>query len=488
MMKEVFMYKFLKVSIFLLFINNAIAASSGNIDVNKIRKAIVTINSRISVSAYKNTGNWSGTGFVVDKEKGYLVTNNHVVGRGAIGTYFVTFDSGQQAEAKVVYYDQYADLAILKIEPDSFPSDVEVIEFTNQKPKLGDDVFIIGNNEGIGFSFHSGHLSDLYEIQGEMPQGCYNISLNSAGGSSGSPILNLQGKAIGVLFGGGQTHAIALKAFYVQHILDELKKYKKVKNRKHIGIITGLYSLDKAVRHRNFPKKYMQEYINRWKNARNRVVVVRNILSGSKAGELVKPGDIILKVDGQEIGPDLTILDNAMNMAKIAVKLTIMRNGKIIEPDINIYDIEKNKIFEILNFAGGFFFEADDYVAYKAGIPMGKVSFANVTTGSSFSEIPESFMHDNKNLYRILLRSIDGNRINNLNDLKKTIKKVVNKKYINIEYQNFQPYYPIFDRYSGFISSQEYLMQDITFDSIDTKPRILRYDDLKYEWITEELR
>jgi len=107
------------IKIFLVFtlINaNSAYANTHNIkDLDKIRQAIVTINSRVPVSAYQNTGSWSGTGFVADKKNGFIITNNHVVGRASVGTYFVTFHNGQQAEAKLAYYDPYADFAILKI-------------------------------------------------------------------------------------------------------------------------------------------------------------------------------------------------------------------------------------------------------------------------------------------------------------------------------------------------------------------------------------
>lgn len=165
-------------------------------EIEKIRKSIVTINSRVPVSAYQNTGSWSGTGFIVDGKKGFLVTNSHVVGRVSVGTYFITFHNGQQAEAKVVYYDQYADFAVMQINPEEFPAEFEVVEFTNEIPTLGSDVFIVGNTEGQGFSFHNGHLSDLYEINGEMPQGSYVINMNSTGGASGSPGLCCMNKIL----------------------------------------------------------------------------------------------------------------------------------------------------------------------------------------------------------------------------------------------------------------------------------------------------
>ena len=482
------MLKFLKVFAITLFVLTTKVYADGTKikEIEKIRKAIVTINSRIPVSAYMNTGSWSGTGFIVDGQKGFLVTNSHVVGRVSVGTYFITFHNGQQAEAKVVYYDQYADFAIMQIDPKAFPTEFEIVEFTNEIPKLGSDVFIVGNTEGQGFSFHNGYLSDLYEINGEMPQGSYVINMNSTGGASGSPILNIENKAIGVLYGGGKTHSLALKGEYVTHVLKELQADKIHPSRKHIGVITELYSLDKAVKHRNFSKEEMSNYIKDLPDARNRAIIVRKVLPGGTAEGKILPGDILWQVEGKQIGADLCLLDLALsNSTSDKVKLTIIRNGKKLEQEVKLYDLETNKISKMLDFAGGLFFEADDFVAAKSGIPIGSVALANVQTGSSFSSIPEMFVQDYKSIYRIQIKSINGTKINSLADLTGATNKAIKQKYVNLEYMNFQPYFPAFGADRGFISAHEALMQDITFDSIESKPRILKYDPKVSEWISE---
>ena len=482
------MLKFLKVfAITLYCLTATVYADDAKIkEIEKIRKSIVTINSRVPVSAYQNTGSWSGTGFIVDGKKGFLVTNSHVVGRVSVGTYFITFHNGQQAEAKVVYYDQYADFAVMQINPEEFPAEFEVVEFTNEIPTLGSDVFIVGNTEGQGFSFHNGYLSDLYEINGEMPQGSYVINMNSTGGASGSPVLNVENKAIGVLYGGGKTHALALKGEYVTHVLKELQADKAHLSRKHIGVITELYSLDKAVKHRNFSQEEMSNYIKELPNARNRAIIVRKVLPGGTAEGKILPGDILWQVEGKQIGADLCLLDLAMsNPNSDKIKVTIIRNGKKLKQEIKLYDLEANKISKMLDFAGGLFFEADDFVAAKSGIPLGSVALANVQTGSSFSSIPEMFVQDYKSVYRIQIKSINGIKINSLADLTTATNKAIKQKYVNLEYMNFQPYFPTFGADRGFISAHEALMQDITFDSIESKPRILKYDPKLSEWISE---
>ncbi|NNM42977.1 MAG: serine protease, partial [Chlamydiae bacterium] len=446
---------------------------------------IVNIDSRVSVSAYKSTGSWSGTGFIADSKNGYLVTNCHVVGRASIGTYFITFHNGQQSEAKVVYYDAYADVAILKIDPTDFPKDIETIEFAKEEPKLGEEVFIVGNTEGHGFSFHEGILSNLYEISGEMPQGSYVINMNIAGGASGSPVINSDYKAIGVVYGGSKTYALALRNYYVQHILRALQAGKTTQNRNHIGVITELYSLDRAIKHRNFPKAEIENYINEMPDAKNRVIVVSSVTPSSTAKSVIRAGDILWEVNGLQIGADLTILDRAMNEATDKITLTIYRNGEKLQREVKVYDLEKNKVTKMFDFAGGVFFEADDYYASRSGTPIRGVCLATVQNGSSFSDITETFSEDDKNFYRIMVSSLHGTKISSLDELILVANEAIKRKHINFEYKNYLSYY---SKFGGSLNtSHENLTQDITFDSTDAKPRIFKFDPSVYEWKVEVL-
>lgn len=453
------------------------------INIDKVKKSIVTINSSIALSAYHNSGNWSGTGFIVDGKNGYIITNQHVVGRASAGTYFVTFYNGKEAEAKVVFVDEYIDFAILKINPEEFPADYEMVTLTEEEPTLQSKVFIIGNTEGQGFSFHEGYLADLYEINGDMPQGSYIINVNSAGGSSGSPVLNANNKAVGVLYGGGKTHILALKASYVTHVLNAIQQ-GELPIRNHIGVITKLISLDKAEKHFNFPKNLITQYISDFPNARNRVITVRSTLNNSPAQGKIQAGDIIWKINGQMIAADLAKFDLIMSNSKEkTVKLTLIRNGVEIEREIELYSITSHKVDRMLDFAGALFFEADDYCSFITGAPIGSLSMANVQTGSSFGAINETFSQNHQNLYRIQIMELNGHKVDNLENLVKIMQTAIDKKYVGVRYKNYLPYYTEFG--SNLVSAQEELVQTITFDSTYNNPRILKLDASKMEWVVE---
>lgn len=473
----------------LFLLNNIVLASSetNSTIFEKAKKAIVTIDTRIAVSAYEDTSSWTGTGFINDKSNGYIITNSHVVGLGSIGTYFVTFYNGEQAEAKLIYYDIWQDYAVLKVANKDIPESATQISFANESPKLNQKVFVVGNTEAQGFSFHTGYLSDLYNIDGMMPQGTYIINLNITGGASGSPVLNDKIEAIGVLYGGGKTYSLALHGDYVTRTLENLKNNKEP-NRKHIGIISGLYSLNKAVRHNNFPKEEMDKYINKFPDSRNRVISVQAILAGSPAEKFLKAGDIIWAINNKELGGNLALLDKEMdNSSEAAVKLTIFRDGKKLDQKINLYDINNNKISKMINFGGATFFESDDYFSKKSGIPLKALSIASVQSGSSFSAIPTFFTKDYKNVYRLQIFEMKDLKLNNLDDLIKFMPNITKNKFITVRFKNYQPYYANFG-YNEIISSHDDMIADITLDSIDTKPYILKHNTISSDWDMENIK
>lgn len=473
----------------LFLLNNIVLASSETSSTifERAKKAIVTIDTRIAVSAYEDTYSWTGTGFINDKQNGYIITNAHVVGLGSIGTYFVTFYNGEQTEAKLIYYDIWQDYAVLKVVNTDIPESATQISFSNEPPKLNQKVFVVGNTEAQGFSFHTGYLSDLYNIDGMMPQCTYIINLNIAGGASGSPVLNDKIEAIGVLYGGGKSYSLALHGDYVTRSLESLKNNKEP-NRKHIGVISELYSLNKAVRHNNFPKEEMDKYIKKFPDSRNRVIIVKTILAGSPAEKTLKSGDIIWAVNDKELGGRLALFDREMdNFKGIAIKLTIYRDGKKLEQSVDLYDINSNKISKMINFGGATFFEADDYFSKKSGIPLKALSIASVQSGSSFSSIPTFFTRDYKNVYRLQIFKMKDLKLNNIDGLVNALPNITKDKYLTVRFKNYQPYYTNFG-YHELISSHDDMTADITLDSIDTKPYILKYNNISHEWDMETIK
>lgn len=136
-----------------------------------------------------------GSGFVIDAENGYIVTNNHVVKDA--DEVRVTFHDDVTVEAEVIGRDEKIDLAVLKIETDH---EMVAVPFGNSdKLRIGNWIIAIGNPFGLGGSVTAGIVSAQ---QRDIQSGPYDdfiqtdASINR--GNSGGPMFNLKGEVIGI--------------------------------------------------------------------------------------------------------------------------------------------------------------------------------------------------------------------------------------------------------------------------------------------------
>lgn len=142
----------------------------------------------------------SGSGFIVDAQKGYIATNNHVIEGAKKIT--VSLSDGRNLEAKLVGTDPRTDLAVLQISDTTNLTAVKLGD--SSKLEVGESVVAIGNPGGNEFarSVTTGVVSATnrtLEVQGEA--GLYNLIQTDAAinpGNSGGPLVNYKGEVIGI--------------------------------------------------------------------------------------------------------------------------------------------------------------------------------------------------------------------------------------------------------------------------------------------------
>lgn len=165
-----------------------------------------------------------GTGFLIDVNNNYIVTNAHVA-REAKNQLIIENIKGEQFTANVVYVDVLRDLAIVKISDNTFKK-LAPAPFAIRKTNagLGEQVFMLGYPKqeivyGEGYvSAKNGYLMDTIYCQ-------LNTAANE--GSSGSPVINKNGELIGILTSSernAQGVVYAIKSINIHRAVEEARK------------------------------------------------------------------------------------------------------------------------------------------------------------------------------------------------------------------------------------------------------------------------
>ncbi|MCM8787008.1 MAG: S1C family serine protease [Candidatus Omnitrophica bacterium] len=169
-----------------------------------------------------------GSGFIIDSQ-GIVITNYHLIEKAkAIN---VKLKEGQlYPVTSILSYDTYRDICLLKINASNLP----YISLGNSDTvQVGEKVYCIGNPLGLEYSFSDGLVSGIRNFQGiKWLQFTAPISL----GNSGSPLINSNGQAIGIvtfLIRAGQNINFALaineiKPFILRNSPLNLNEFAKI--------------------------------------------------------------------------------------------------------------------------------------------------------------------------------------------------------------------------------------------------------------------
>lgn len=178
----------------------------------------------------ENANMYSGTGFFLCKD-GYIITNYHVIEHAEnnnIKVIGVNGDYNKSYTAKVSISDKQNDLAILKIEDDSYtPIENVPYIFKFNTSSIGEDCFVLGypmiSSMGKDIKLTNGIISSKTGYDGNVSQ--YQISAPIQSGNSGGPLFDKDGNIIGVVQAKhtlAENAGYAIKASYIKNLIDLL--------------------------------------------------------------------------------------------------------------------------------------------------------------------------------------------------------------------------------------------------------------------------
>jgi S1-C subfamily serine protease len=479
------MIKKLSLIIFIIisFSSNAFAGEKSGIIVKNAKKSVVRIFNNITKSAHSYNSKISGTGFVVNKKLGIILTNEHIASSNRINNLSIVFFDGREVEGKFIYSDATVDFAFLRVDPKSIPEEVNELKFSKDIPRADLPIFIIGNSENQGLSWYTGSVSNRYGNSGFFPSQDLLISTTVKGGSSGSPIVNWEGEALGILYSRANTYAYAVAGNYITDALKEIEN-NKLPTRKSTGALLDYYSIDRAVKYFKLPATLTKGYTKKHPHAFNQLLKVDRVFKDSPAYSVLKAGDIIWEVNGKEIGPEMYQLQKAFNDAKTNItELTIYRNGKKLRKKVGLYEVNKTKPNRMVVFGGATFYEADEFIRLLTGAALGTVVVTNIDNGSSFDVLPMTDVRNFLGTFRVhSIKALDEFKIQNLDDLIQVIPALAKRKNFALEYNN-RIFSTGFDGMPQLNKGDRYI--GIDFYNYDSLPTLLTWKN--GEWQTTKL-
>ncbi len=261
-----------------------------------------------------------GSGFVYkeDNDFMYILTNGHVIEKSE--NIVVKFYNGVEEKGKIAGIDQKSDLAVLKIKKDEKISHIKPLPLgSTENLKVGYFVIAGGSPYNLGHTFTFGIISALHRNLGISTYENYiqtDAAINP--GDSGGPLLDINGRVIGVntaIIQSGQGLGFAIPIDEAKSVADELIKYGKVK-RGWLGVIVQDLT----------PK------LKKKLNVKIGVYIVK-VLKNSPAYKIgLKKGDVILSVNGKQIknSQDIKYM-LAKRKPDTEIVIKIYRKGKIFE-------------------------------------------------------------------------------------------------------------------------------------------------------------
>ncbi len=408
-----------------------------------IETGIVTDNNYMQQFVRKNdriTGEVIyGSGFIFHSD-GYIATNFHVLGEeGArIHKINVTLSDGKARTAKVIGYDRFLDILVLKIEGSNFPT---ISWGDSSKVIPTQNVYAFGHPLGFDNSIvrcfvsainRNISVNDLIMSTRTFPdgitRGLFQLDGNLNPGLSGGPVTDENGLMVGMSSSsfGHDEHSVGIgfcvPAEKIKAILEEIRTKQTVTSRGSLGV--QVQDIDEKI----MQAKGLKELSG---------VMVTEVYSSSSAfNSGLKPGDIILSVNGNLIdsAPTLRYVIKTLPI-NTPLPLDILRDGKMLNVKVSL--LASNEKEEMIYVSNEKNMSVATSITESVGLYLKNLNqklaidygFSGSTTGPFIENFsPDDTQEDADLRAGDVIEAIDNVPVSNTNDVERLLKQALAQK------------------------------------------------------------
>ncbi|KAG5399353.1 hypothetical protein IGI04_021167 [Brassica rapa subsp. trilocularis] len=346
------------------------------------------------------------TGFIVDKRRGIILTNRHVVKPGPVVAE-ATFVNREEIPIYPVYRDPVHDFGFFSYDPSAVQFlSYEEIPLAPEAASVGLEIRVVGNDSGEKVSILAGTIARLDRDAPHYKKDGYNdfntfymqAASGTKGGSSGSPVIDWQGRAV-ALNAGSKTSSASAFFLPLQRVVRALSFLQKsidlcTDKPKAVHIPRG--TLQMTFVHKGFDEirrlglRTGTEQVVRHASPSGEtgMLVVDSVVPSGPADKHLESGDVLVRVNGTVLTQFLNLENLIDDSVGQIVELEIERGGQPLTVNVSVQDLHSITPDHFLEVSGaiihplsyqqarnfrfpcGLAYVADPgYMLFRAGVP-----------------------------------------------------------------------------------------------------------------------